>query len=104
MTFVVKFVIVPRVHWRNWRIVLQLLDKAINFGVMQPFLVSILEPIWYNEGERKRGSFIFILRGKSVINHIFFSLLVNYIISISKNLGDLFFFALGRKCTIPENA
>jgi hypothetical protein len=60
------------------------LDKARNFEVLQPFPVSNVEPIWYNEEKRKEGSFIFILPGKSINNHILFSLLVNYLIIVSK--------------------
>jgi hypothetical protein len=84
MTFVVKLFIVPRVPWRSLRMVLQLLDQVRKFGVLQPFLVNNLEPIWYNEGEGKEGPFFFILPGKSINNHILFSLLVNDLIIISK--------------------
>jgi hypothetical protein len=84
MAFVAKLFIVPRVPWRNWIIVLQLLDKARNFGALQPFLMNKLEPIWYNEKERKNKPFIFILPGKSINNPILFTLLVNYLIIISK--------------------
>ena len=64
--------------------VLQLLDKARKFGVMELFLVNNLEPIWDKEGERKKGSFVFMLPRKSVNNHIFFALPVNDLIITSK--------------------
>jgi hypothetical protein len=92
MTFVANLFIVPRVQGRNWIIGLQLLDNAKNFRVLQPILVRSLEPIGYNEGERKKGSFVFIFLGKSVSNHILFSLIVNYLIIISKELGNPFLF------------
>jgi hypothetical protein len=71
------------------------LDKARNFRVLQLFLVSSLEPIWDNEGERKKGSFFFILLGKSVIKNSSFSLVVNYLIIIAKELGDPFLLLRG---------
>jgi hypothetical protein len=49
-----------------------------------------LEPIWYNEGERKKGPFIFIFSGKCIDNHIVFSFLVNDLIIIFKELSHLF--------------
>jgi hypothetical protein len=66
MAFVEKLIIVPRVPWRSWRMFLQLLDQVRDFGVLQPFLVSSLEPIWYNEGEGKEGPFFFIFSRKSM--------------------------------------
>jgi hypothetical protein len=90
----VNLVIVPSVPWRNGRINLQILDKEIYFGVLQPFLVRNLEPIWYNE-ERKNGSFLFILPRKSISNHILIYLPVNYLIIISKYLGDPFLLLWG---------
>jgi hypothetical protein len=51
--------------------------------VLQPFLVNMLEPIWYNEGEGKETPLFFIVPRKNVNNHIFFSLLVNDLIIIS---------------------
>jgi hypothetical protein len=63
---------------------LQLLDQARYFGVLQPFLASNLEPIWYNEGEGKKGPFFFIFSVKSVNDHILFALLVNDLIIIAK--------------------
>jgi hypothetical protein len=64
--------------------VLQLLDHARKFEVLQPFLANSLDPIRYNEGEGKEEPFFFILSGKNVSNHILFSLLVNDLIIISK--------------------
>jgi hypothetical protein len=68
----------------SWRLVLQLLDKVREFGILKPFLANSLKPTWYNEGEGKEGTFFFVLTRKSVTNHILFSLLVNYLIIISK--------------------
>jgi hypothetical protein len=41
--FVTKLFIVPRVPWRRWIMVLQVLDQDIKFGVLQPFLTNNLE-------------------------------------------------------------
>jgi hypothetical protein len=84
MTFIENLFIVPIVPWRSWRMVLQLLDHERKFGVLQTFLENSLDPIWYNQGEGKEGPFLFILPGKSVNNHILFSLIVNDLIIISK--------------------
>jgi hypothetical protein len=54
-----------------------------------------LEPIWYNEGKRKNGSFFFIFLGQCIHHYIVFSLLVNDLIIISKELSQPFFFLLG---------
>jgi hypothetical protein len=64
--------------------VLQLVDYAINFGVLHPFLENNLDPIWYNEGEGEKGAVLFIIPGKNVHYYIFLSLLVNDLIIISK--------------------
>jgi hypothetical protein len=74
----------PRVPWRNRRIVLQLVERARNFGVSQPFLRNSFEPIWQDEGEGEKGPIIFIFPGKSIGHYIFLSLLVNDLIIISK--------------------
>jgi hypothetical protein len=66
-----------------------------TFGVLKPFLVHNLEPNGYNEGKRKKGSFIFIFLGQCIRHDIVFSLLVNDLIMISKELSDPFFFLLG---------
>jgi hypothetical protein len=57
------------------------------FRILYPFLAHILKTIWYNEGEGKNGSFIFIFSRNSVSNHIFFSFLVNDIIIITKEFS-----------------
>jgi hypothetical protein len=57
--------------------------------------VNDLEPIWYNEGKKKKGSFIFIFLGKCIRNHIFFSFLVNDLIITSKELSHPFFLLQG---------
>jgi hypothetical protein len=49
--------------------------------------VNGLEPIWYNEGERKKGPFILIFSGKCICNHIVFVFLVNDLIIIFKELS-----------------
>jgi hypothetical protein len=66
-----------------------------NFGILYPFLVNILEPIWYNEGEGKKGPSIFIFSSKCVSNYIVFSFLVNDIKIISKELSHPFLFLQG---------
>jgi hypothetical protein len=62
---------------------------------LKPFLVHSLQPIGYNEGKRKKGSFIFILLGQCIRHDIVFSLLVNDLIIISKELSDPFLLLLG---------
>jgi hypothetical protein len=62
---------------------------------MYTFLVDGLEPIWYNEGKRKKGSVIFIFSGKCICNHIVFAFFVNDLIIISKELGHPFLFLSG---------
>jgi len=62
---------------------------------MYPFLANDLEPIWYNEGERKKGAFIFIFLGKCICNHIIFFFLVNDLIIISKELSHPFLLLWG---------
>jgi hypothetical protein len=54
-----------------------------------------LEPIWYNEGKRKKGSFFFIFSGQCICHHIVFSLPVNDLIFISKELSHPFLFLWG---------
>jgi hypothetical protein len=95
MNFVENLFILRRLPWRGFRMVLQLVDQARKIGVMQPFLERSLAPIWYNEGEGKDGPLLFILSRKRIINHIFFSLLVNYLIIISKYLGHPFLLLQG---------
>jgi hypothetical protein len=62
----------------------QLVEKDRNFGVLQPFLVSIFEPIWYNEGEGEKGPFFFIFLGNIIEHNIFLSLLINDLVIIFK--------------------
>jgi hypothetical protein len=66
-----------------------------TFGVLKPFLVHSLQPIGYNEGKRKKGSFVFIFLGQCIHHDIVFSLLVNDLIIISKELSDPFLLLLG---------
>jgi hypothetical protein len=80
----VKLFIIPRVPWRDRGIMLQLVEQARNFGVLQSFLTNNLEPIWNNEGEGEKGVIFFIFFGKSIRCYIFLSLLVNYLIIIAK--------------------
>jgi hypothetical protein len=69
---------------------------------MYPFLCHILEPIWYNKGEGKKGSFIFIFSRKSISNHIFFSFLVNDLIIITKDVSYPFLFLLGGRSLLQK--
>jgi hypothetical protein len=62
---------------------------------LKPFLVHSLQPIGYNEGKRKKGSFVFILPGQCIRHDIIFALLVNDLIIISKELSDPFLLLLG---------
>jgi hypothetical protein len=94
--------IVPRVPGGNEIIGLQLLDRMKNFGILYPFPTNILEPIWDNEGEGKRGPFIFIFFGKSARNHIFFSFLVNDLIIISKELSHPFLLLQGGRSLLQK--
>jgi hypothetical protein len=66
-----------------------------TFGVLKPFLAHNLEPIEYNEGKRKKGSFVFIFPGQCIRHNIVFSLHVNDIIIISKELSHPFLLLLG---------
>jgi hypothetical protein len=66
-----------------------------TFGILKPLLVHSLEPIGYNEGKRKKGSFVFIFLGQCIRHDIVFSLLVNDLIIISKELGHPFLLLLG---------
>jgi hypothetical protein len=66
-----------------------------TFGILNPFLVHSLEPIEYNEGKRKKGSFVFIFPGQCIRHDIVFSLLVNDLIIISKELSHPFLLLLG---------
>ena len=95
MTFVSKLIMKPRVPSGDWRISLQFLYQMRTFGIVQPFLANNLEPIWYNEGERKKQPFIFIFSGKCINNHIVFSFLVNDILIISKELSHPFLLLWG---------
>ena len=54
-----------------------------------------LQPIRYNEGKRKKGSFVFIFPRQCICHDIVFSLLVNDLIIISKELRHPFLFLLG---------
>jgi hypothetical protein len=65
------------------------------FGILKPFVAHILEPIQYNKGKRKKGSFIFIFSGQCILHDIVFSLLVNDLIIISKELSHPFLLLLG---------
>jgi hypothetical protein len=67
----------------------------LTFGVLQPFLVHSLQPIRYNEGKRKEGSFVFIFPGQCIRHYIVFALLVNDLIIIAKELSDPFLLLLG---------
>jgi hypothetical protein len=60
MTFIVNLFNVPRVSWRNLRILLQILDQSGNFGVVEPFLVNGLKPICENDRVGKEGPLFFI--------------------------------------------
>jgi hypothetical protein len=75
--------------------VLQLLDQLRTFGILKPFLAHSLELIGYNEGKRKKGSFVFIFSGQCIRHDIVFALLVNDLIIISKELGHPFLLLLG---------
>jgi hypothetical protein len=66
-----------------------------TFGILKPFLAHILEPIRYNEGKRKKRSFIFIFSGQCIRHNIVFALLVNDLIVISKELSHPFLLFLG---------
>jgi hypothetical protein len=66
-----------------------------TFGILKPFLVHSLEPIGYNGGKRKKGSFVFIFSGQCIHRDIVFSLLVNDLIIISKELSHPFLLFLG---------
>jgi hypothetical protein len=57
--------------------------------------VHSLQPIRYNEGNIKEGSFIFIFPGQCIRHYIVFALLVDDLIIIAKELGDPFLFLLG---------
>jgi hypothetical protein len=57
--------------------------------------VHSLQPIRYNEGKRKKGSFIFIFPGQCIHHDIVFALLIDDLIIISKELSDPFLFLLG---------
>jgi hypothetical protein len=95
MAFVLKLIMETRVPWGSWSIGLQLLDQMRTFGILYPFLPNDLEPIWYNEGKIKKGSFIFIFSGKCICNHIVFAFLVNDLIIISKELSHPFLLLRG---------
>jgi hypothetical protein len=74
---------------------MQLLDQMRTFGILKPFLAHSLEPIEYNEGKRKKGSFVFIFLGQCIRHDIAFSLLVNDLIIISKEISHPFLLFLG---------
>jgi hypothetical protein len=57
--------------------------------------VNILDPIWYNEGKRKKGSFFFIFSGKCICHHIVFAFLVNDLIIVSKEFSHPLLFLRG---------
>jgi hypothetical protein len=54
-----------------------------------------LEPIGYNEGKRKKGSFFFIFSGQCICHYIVFALFVNDLIIITKELSHPFLLLLG---------
>jgi hypothetical protein len=95
MAFVSKLILEPRVPWGSWSVGLQLLDQMQTFGILYPFLANSLEPIWYNEGKRKKGSFFFIFFGQCIHHHIVFAFLVNHLIIISKELSHPFLLLRG---------
>jgi hypothetical protein len=95
VAFVSKLILEPGVPWGSLSLALQLLDQMRTFGVLKPFLVHSLHPIRYNEGMRKKGSFVFIFPGQCIRHDIAFSLLVNDLIIISKELGEPFLLLLG---------
>jgi hypothetical protein len=66
-----------------------------TFGILKRFLAHSLEPIGYNEGKRKKGSFFFIFSGQCIRHYIVFSLLVNDLIIISKELSHPFLLLWG---------
>jgi hypothetical protein len=66
-----------------------------TFGILKPFLAYNLEPIRYNEGKRKKESFVFIFPGQCILHDIVFALLVNDLIIISKELSHPFLLFLG---------
>jgi hypothetical protein len=66
-----------------------------TFRILKPLLAHNLEPIGYNEGKRKKGSFVFIFLGQCIHHDIVFSLLVNDLIILSKELSHPFLFLLG---------
>jgi len=66
-----------------------------TFGILKPFLAHSLEPIEYNEGKRKNGSFFFIFLGQCIHHYIVFDLPVNDLIIISKELSHPFLLLLG---------
>jgi hypothetical protein len=57
--------------------------------------VHSLEPIGYNEEKRKKGSFFFIFSGQCIHHYIVFSLIVNDLIIITKELSHPFLLLLG---------
>jgi hypothetical protein len=71
------------------------MDQMQTFGILKPFLAHSLEPIGYNEGKRKKGSFVFIFLGQCIHHDIVFALLVNDLIIISKELSHPFLLFLG---------
>jgi hypothetical protein len=66
-----------------------------TFGILNPFLVHRLEPIGYNGGKIKNGSFFFIFLGQCIHHYIVFTLLINDLIIITKELSHPFLFLLG---------
>jgi hypothetical protein len=88
VAFVSKLILEPGVPWGSLSLVLQLLDQMQTFGVLKPFLMHSLQPIGYNEGKRKRGSFVFVFSGQCICHDIVFSLIVNDLIIISKELSE----------------
>jgi hypothetical protein len=73
-----------------------------TFGVLKPFLSHSLEPIGYNEGKRKKGSFFFIFSGQCIRHYIVFSLLVNDLIIITKELSHPFLLLLGGNALLQK--
>jgi hypothetical protein len=90
VAFVSQLILEPGVPLGSQSLGLQLLDQMRTFGILKPFMAHNLEPIEYNEGKRKKGSFVFIFPGQCIRHDIVFALLVNDLIIISKDLSHPF--------------
>jgi hypothetical protein len=69
---------------------------------LKPFLAHNLEQIGYNDGNRKKGSFFFIFLGQCIRHYIVFSLLVNDLIIITKEISHLFLLLLGGNALLQK--